>query len=521
MNPAVGWLLAGLGLGLIVGFSVLVLRTRVLAAAWAAERALVEQERGFMASRMAQLQAEIDASTQQLQGLHLTNTLQLQNLATQQEAVQNARAQLQDTQARCQLGELELQAQRLRVEELATENSRLMSTQLERDTQHQKQVLQLEEQRRLLTQEFQNIANRIFEEKGQHFAQSSKQALEQLLTPFREQMSEFRQRVDTIHKENNEAASSLTTQLLHIKDLNKQMTADAQNLTRALKGDKKLTGNWGEVQLEKSLQLAGLVAGEHYQREAVFDAPEGGNKLPDFVLKLPDGKHLVLDSKVSLVDYDAALASETEAAQLLLLDAHVRAVKKHVDQLAQRDYTNLIGIRSPNFVLMFMPVEPAYIEALKHAKDLFNYGFDKNVILVSHTTLMPILRTVANLWMIERGNVEAKEISARAGEIFNHLCLVAERLHKLGKTLSAANNHYNDTVRAMTGNQGLYGKVERFKDLASNVTKQLPNLEPSYQDVEYKKLEPALGPMDDELREAPLDPEVGCEKPVEASCITA
>ncbi len=176
---------------------------------------------------------------------------------------------------------------------------------------------------------------------------------------------------------------------------------------------------------------------------------------------------------------------------------HIKAVRKHIDELAAKDYTNLVGVRSPSFVLMFMPIEPAYIEALKHNKDLFEYGYKKGVVLVSHTTLIPILRTVSNLWMIERSNAEAREISEKAGEIFNQVCVVAERLAKLGGTLTTVSNHYNSTVKALAGQQGLYGKVERFGQLSSKVSKSLPPIEPAHMDFETERLAMIVEPIDE------------------------
>jgi DNA recombination protein RmuC len=167
---------------------------------------------------------------------------------------------------------------------------------------------------------------------------------------------------------------------------------------------------------------------------------------------------------------------------------HVKAVRRHIDDLASKDYTNLVGIRSPSFVLMFMPIEPAYIEALKNNKDLFEYGYKKNIVLVSHTTLIPILRTVSNLWMMERSNTEAREISEKAGDIYNQVCIVAERLQKLGGTLNTASNHYNDTVKALAGKQGLHGKVERFGQLSAKVSKTMPAIEAGHREFETERL---------------------------------
>ena len=184
---------------------------------------------------------------------------------------------------------------------------------------------------------------------------------------------------------------------------------------------------------------------------------------------------------------------------------HVKSVKKHIDDLASKDYTNLVGVRSPSFVLMFMPIEPAYIDALKSNKGLFDYGYEKGIVLVSHTTLIPILRTVSNLWMMERSNEEAREISDKAGEIYNQVCTVAERLYKLGGTLNTVSTHYNNTVTALVGSQGLHGKVERFNQLSSKISKSMPALEPSHIDFETERLALVAKPIEEELSVENLD----------------
>jgi DNA recombination protein RmuC len=359
----------------------------------------------------------------------------------------------------------------------------------ERDSQHQKQMTHFDDQKKILEKEFEVLANRIFEDKGKTFAQTSQTSLENLLKPFREQISDFRQRVDGIHKENNESSGSLRKELEQLRKLNQEMTSDAQNLTNALKGDKKKVGGWGEVQLEKTLQLAGLVKGDHYDSQAHYKNEQGKNNFPDFVVNLPDKKHIVIDSKVSLVAYDSAVSSTSDEGLKLALDNHVGAVKNHIDSLASKDYSNLIGMRSPSFVLMFMPIEPAYIEAMKHNKNIYDYAYQKGVILVAHTTLIPILRTVSNLWMVERSNVEAKEISERAGDVYQQVCLLADRLLKLGGTLQTASKQYNNTVVALSGQQGLHGKVERFSQISNKVTKTMPKLEPIHTDVDLERLE--------------------------------
>ena len=184
--------------------------------------------------------------------------------------------------------------------------------------------------------------------------------------------------------------------------------------------------------------------------------------LPDFVIFLPQDKHIVIDSKVSLVDYERAITAEDDSERTQSLAAHAAAVKRHIDQLSEKDYANLAGLQSPDFVLMFMPVEPAYIEIMRTQRDLFNYGYRKNVI-PSHTTLMPILRTVANLWMVERSNAEARDISDRAGDIFNAVCLVAERMESVGASLSQTTKRYNEAVKSLVGDRGYTGRWIGFR----------------------------------------------------------
>lgn len=432
------------------------------------------------------LRGELSAENEQLQ-LQLA---QAQRQVSAQEAALDQRVTAQREAAQ-QLQKLEQQLDEInhRYHALQNEHTRLKTQQQERQSQHEEQIQLLNEARENLKREFQVLANRIFEDKGKNFTATNRESLESLLKPFREQISGFQTRINEVHTESVKGQTALEAEIKKVLEVGLEMNSQATNLASALKGDKKTTGNWGEAQLERTLELAGLLPGDHYETQASYTDGEGKRRLPDFVIKLPDKKSLVIDSKVSLVDYDRAISAETEEERLDALKAHAQAVRKHIDDLSTKDYANLPGLDSPDFVLMFMPVEPAYIEAMKHNKDLFNYGYQRQVVMVSHTTLMPILRTVANLWMIDQSNREAREISTRAGEIYNQVCLVAERLHKLGKTLQSANNRYNDVVKGLGGQQGLHGKVERFRQLSSKASKSLVELEPLHTDLELEKLE--------------------------------
>jgi DNA recombination protein RmuC len=427
----------------------------------------------------------------------------------QSVALEQARLQLQGKQAEHNSQKAELAALNTQLNTALKEHAQLETQQREREDRHLEQIELLNETRENLKKEFENLANKIFEDKGKSFTSTSQASLETLLKPFREQITGFQTRINEVHSESLKGNTALEKEIQKVLEVGLEMNSQASNLTVALKGDKKTAGNWGEAQLERTLELAGLQAGEHYETQAAYRDEEGKRKLPDFVIKLPDSKSLVIDSKVSLVDYDRAIGADTEEEQTEALNAHAQAVRNHIDDLSTKDYANLPGIGSPDFVLMFMPIEPAYIEAMKHNKDLFNYGYQKGVVMVSHTTLMPILRTVANLWMIEQGNQEAKEISSRAGDIYNQVCLVAERLQKLGNTLRAANNHYNETVTGLVGKQGLYGKIERFQQVSTKANKEMVALEPIHDEIDDDRLETAI----DELEGDSLTPKLENDAP--------
>jgi len=461
----------------------------------------------------------------------LANTLE--QLRIREGELTEARAEqrgqsvaLEQSQQQLQEKLTELHALKSELAELSTqlnysqrEHAQLQTQQREREDRHIEQLQLLNETRENLKKEFENLANRIFDDKGKSFTSTSQASLEALLKPFREQITGFQSRINEVHSESIRGHTALEKEIQKVLEVGLEMNIQASNLSVALKGDKKAAGNWGEAQLERTLELAGLQAGEHYESQTAYRDGEGKRKLPDFIIKLPDGKSLIIDSKVSLVDYDRAIAADTDEERAEALNAHARAVRNHIDDLSSKDYTNLPGIGSPDFVMMFMPIEPAYIEAMKHNKGLFNYGYGKGVVMVSHTTLMPILRTVANLWMVEQSNREAKEISGRAGDIYNQVCLIADRLHKLGNTLKAANNHYNDTVKGLVGQQGLHGKVERFQQLSARANKDMAALEPIHEEIENNRLISVIGDPDNEVR--PRLPEDHIFKPAAIKEINA
>ncbi len=404
-------------------------------------------------------------------------------LATERNAV------LESQLATCQQELSALHAQ------LSAQNATLS----ERESHHQSQIKWAEESRATLRTELEVIGQKLLASSGKALENTNQKSLDSLLKPLAEKIDQFQTRVNQVHTDMVRNSASLTEQIKHLESVGVSISGEAQNLTRALKGDKKLVGNWGEAQLEKTLELAGLRRGEHYDAQVAIKDERGDRHLPDFVIRLPEGRNLVIDSKVSLVDYERAVTAESDLERTTALEAHAKAVKNHIDALSAKDYANLPGMQSPDFVLMFMPVEPAYIEVMRSQRELFNHGYQKNVVLVSHTTLMPILRTVANLWMIEHSNREAREISERAGDIYNTVCLLGERLYALGASISTTANKYNDAVKAVQGKQGLVGKVARFQSLSKRANKSFPEaLSPIDPEIDTARLEELQGPEQSE-----------------------
>jgi len=455
----------------------------LLALLWASRSKNVERQ-----SRLQEVRDELSDTEAVLQQLQMELIEEGKKAREYFTADKNAREALARTRQDL-LDQRNIVAQlNERLQSLNTDYVSLKTTLEKREEHFREQFETLQQNKEALTKEFENLANRILDEKGKAFSSHSQSSLEGLLKPFREQITAFQSRINEVHDQSLQRNSSLNAEIQKVLEIGLSMSKEASNLTSALKGDSQQRGAWGEAQLRRTLEMSGLVEDAHFEVQTSFRDIDGKQKQTDYLVKLPDDKHIIIDSKVSLNAYDRAVSAETPEEQNLLMAEHVKAVKRHIDDLSSKDYTNLIGMHSPSFVLMFMPIEPAYIDALKFQKDLFEYGYRKNIVLVSHTTLIPILRTVSNLWMIDRSNKEAREISDRAGEIYNQVSLLAERLKKLGGSLNAVSSHYNGTVTALVGQQGLYGKVQRFGQLSTKVSKSLPELEPARIDFEEARI---------------------------------
>ena len=334
---------------------------------------------------------------------------------------------------------------------------------------------QLEEHRRAFRQEFELLAQQIFERKHLAFDAQSREGLNALLAPFKEQLESFRTRIDQLHTDSVQGRATLSAELGHLRTLNQQITEEAASLTRALKGDKKLQGSWGEAKVELLLEQAGLRKGIEYGREQNFRDDEGRNARPDFIVNLPEGKHIIIDSKVSLVDYAACVAAEDPEERQRFLAAHVAALRNHIRTLSDRRYPELPGMDSPDFTFLFVAIEPAYLAAVEHSPALFQEAYDRRIVLVTATTLLPVLRVVANLWSLQRQNQSTQALAEQAGRVHDKLRIFLEKMDRLGRQLGQAQDTFKEAFDTLKDGRGsLVRTVDRFVELGVKVGKRLP-----------------------------------------------
>lgn len=333
----------------------------------------------------------------------------------------------------------------------------------------------LEKNRDALKQEFENLANRIFDQKSERFSQQSKTSLDSLLNPFRDQLQDFRKRVEDVYTTETRDRQALRSEIKSLQELNRQITEEAANLTRALKGDKKIQGNWGELILERVLERSGLRKGVEYETQGSYRDEDNQLLRPDVIVHLPDQRNLVIDSKVSLVAYQQWVTTDQEEERAAALKQHVEAVRNHIRTLSEKDYSQLNGLHSPDFVLLFMPIEPAFVAAFQQDENLFAEAFERKIIVVTPTTLLATLRTIENIWRYERQSQNARRIADRAGAVYDKLRVFVEAMEKLGSQLHTAQGTYDNAMNTLTRGRGnLISQANRFVELGVRVKKELP-----------------------------------------------
>jgi DNA recombination protein RmuC len=338
--------------------------------------------------------------------------------------------------------------------------------------EHKIEVEKLQEK---FTKEFENLANKILEEKSNKFTQQNKENLKIILNPLQEKIKVFEDKVDKTHKESIDYHAALRQQILGLKELNQQMSKETINLTKALKGDNKTQGNWGELVLERVLEKSGLEKDREYYVQQSFTNEEGKRVLPDVVIHLPDNKKMIVDSKVSLTAYEQFVNEEDDTLKAQFLKEHIASLKRHIEQLSEKKYEDIYQIESPDFVLLFIPIEPAFAVAINHDNYLYNKAFEKNIVIVTPTTLLATLRTIDSMWNNEKQQRNALEIARQAGALYDKFQGLLSDLITIGKRIDDSKKEYANAMNKLTDGRGnLITSVEKLKKMGAKAKKSIP-----------------------------------------------
>lgn len=361
------------------------------------------------------------------------------------------------------------------LEEIRKEKENLIIKLTQRTSELKNIEEKFQEQEEELRVRFKNLANEILENNSSKFAKQNKDNLDLLLNPLQKKIESFEKKVGESQKDSISMHSALKQQLSDLNNLNQQMAKEAINLTNALKGDSKAQGDWGEIQLEILLEKAGLSKGIHYDTQGGYRDEDGNLKKPDFIIHLPENKHLIIDSKVSLTAYEGYYSAEDEVDKKENLKKHIQSIKRHIKELGEKQYTDLYGINAPDYVLMFVPIEAALLIAFNENNKLYLEAFDKNVVLVSTSTLLATLSTVASIWKQEDQKKNVIEIARQAGALYDKFDGFINDLLGVGKKLDAAKDDYSAAMNKLsTGRGNLVNSVEKIKKLGAKAKKSLP-----------------------------------------------
>ena len=356
-------------------------------------------------------------------------------------------------------------------------NNRVLEEKLSsQQQQFESQLKLLQDAKQILTREFENLANRIFDEKQTKFSAQSKEALEVSLSPLRRDIGDFRKQVESVYDKENADRNKLVGQISELQKQTMQISADAVSLANALRGDNKAQGNWGEFVLEKLLEDSGLTNGREYDTQVALKGEDGRRRNPDVVIHLPEGRDIVIDAKVSLVDYERYFHAEDEDTKQQCLNQHLASLKAHIRELSGKDYESLEGVNSLDFVLIFIPVESAFMLALDQAPDMMRDAYDRGIIVVSPSTLMVTLRTIKNLWRYADQNRNAQVIADKAGGLYDQFVLYIEALEDVGRHLDKSRDVW-DTAhkRLVSGRGNLVRRSEELKKLGAKAKKSIPD----------------------------------------------
>ena len=327
-----------------------------------------------------------------------------------------------------------------------------------------------------LTASFKNLANKILEDNSEKFKKQNSEQLGSLLNPLGKEIENFKKKVEETNKDYIDRNAALTQKIQSLESLNLRLSQDAINLTNALKGDSKVQGDWGEIQLEVLLEKSGLTNGIHFTTQGGYKDDEGNLKKPDFIINLPDNKHLIIDAKVSLTAYESYFNSQNELEKSLALKKHIDSIKKHFIELSNKDYPSLYGINAPDHVLMFVPIEPALMLALHEHKGIYLDALEKNIVLISSSTLLATLSTIASIWKQEDQKKNVLEIAKEGGLLYDKFEGFVSDLLNVGKTLKSSQASYEEAMNKLVVGWGnIIKKVENLKKLGAKTKKTLPS----------------------------------------------
>ena len=356
-----------------------------------------------------------------------------------------------------------------------TKNAELQTRIAEQERSAYEKLKLLQNAETQLKIQFENLAGKIFEDRSKQFAEQNKTSLDHIVTPLREQLGEFKQRIETVYDNENKDRITLREEIVSLRRDTAKMNQEALNLTRALKGDKKTQGNWGEMILEKVLERSGLRKGIEYETQGAFRDDDNRLFKPDVIIHLPDNKDVIIDSKVSLLAYERYCSVDDDQERIIAIKQHTGAVRDHIKSLSDKDYSGLHGIKSLDFVLLFIPIESAFVAAFQADERLFTDAFEHKIIVVTPTTLLATLRTIENIWRYERQNENARAIAEKAGIVYDKIRGFVEELDKLGKQLSTVHTTYDGVMNKLTqGNGNLIRQASSFVDLGVKVKKTFP-----------------------------------------------
>ncbi len=469
------------------------------------ELELLRREHQRAGEELETLRQELSDSRTKREDLAARTAVLERELAVLQEKADQAARSLEERDGEAESLKASREELRERVATLERDLSLREESLKERETRLEELKAQFAEQARGFKDEFKALSQEILEARSKALKESNDSGIGSIVEPLKKQLEEFQTRVNVIHSEQVRDQGRLDKQLQALGKLNEGLSSQAENLAKALRNEKKTLGNWGEIQVERLLEGAGLVRDRDYRREDSFRTVDGDLRRPDFVLYLPEDKHIIIDSKVSLNDYiDSVNAVEGETAELAL-KAHVARVDAHIKALSEKDYSSLIGVNSPDFVLLFMPIETAYLAALSCDTNLFSRAYDKKIAIVTPNTLLPIVRTVASLWQIDKQNKNTQALAEMAAQVHRKVNTFAKRFQDVAVGLGRAQDSYDAALKTLTGRGSLIGLAGRFEDLGVKVKESLPR-----ELLEESRVEPGEdGTTVEEiaLKEPPVDEE--------------